>query len=91
MRVLDPEQKDFCTMLSEQLIDERKAVEDYELLLSLFDNEKELLLSDLYGPRKQEMVANLMLSIIKDIGDEEASHGVKLEKIRKLTCEATVS
>jgi hypothetical protein len=86
-----PNEKNFCSFLNALITDEKTAKTDYQALALMLDDEKELLLSDLYGPRKRELAADLISSIIKDIGDEEASHGAKLEKIRKLTCEATVS
>jgi len=76
------DEKDFCTLLSELIIDERKAPKDYQMLLDLFDEEKELLLK----PETRGFWQHTIKSAIEIIIKEEQSHEATLEDIRKITC-----
>jgi len=78
------EEKDFCTLLSEQIIDERKAAELYMRLLNLFQEEEKLLL-----PRDPLLARISRERTIKDIEDvlmQELHHEPSLEAIRKTLC-----
>jgi len=84
------EEKDFCTLLNEQIIDERKAVEDYKLLLELFKDEVDLLLPKEKPPpteRTRDMEILKTLAYIQGIIEDETNHFERLESRRKALCE----
>ena len=78
-----PEKKDFCTLLSEQIIDERKADKTYMLLLDLFDGERDLLVPD---EIKGTPAERIFRGVIEEIARTEAKHGESLEHLRKEFC-----
>jgi rubrerythrin len=78
-----PEKKDFCTLLSEQIIDERKAVETYSLLLNLFDGERDLLVPN---EIKGTPAERIFRGVIEEIASTEGKHAESLEHLRKEFC-----
>jgi len=88
------EEKDFCTLLSEQIIDEKQAVELYQRLLDLFEEEKELLLpglkEELAKPSYPKPLVGEMavtMARIQEIIENESEHAKTLEERRKILCE----
>lgn len=80
------EEKNFCTLLSELIIDERKAVEAYKLLLDLFEEEKELLTHDV--PKEARNIMEELFKVtIKDVLYDEEKHLKIVEGYRKGFCE----
>ena len=77
------EEKNFCTLLSEQLIDERKAVWTYKVLLDLFDEERDLLVPN---EIKGTPAERIFRGVIEEIASTEAKHGESLEHLRKEFC-----
>lgn len=78
-----PEKKDFCTLLSEQIIDERKADKTYMLLLDLFDGERDLLVPD---EIKGTPAERIFRGVIEEIARTEGKHAESLEHVRKEFC-----
>ena len=77
------EEKNFCTLLSEQLIDERKAVWTYKVLLDLFDEERDLLVPN---EIKGTPAERIFRGVIEEIASTEGKHGESLEHLRKEFC-----
>lgn len=83
------EERDFCTLLSEQIIDENKASGIYKILLDLLQEEKELLSptpKDPVGKMMREITLELIEKDIKNISDTEAVHKTTLDSVRKALC-----
>jgi len=78
-----PNEKDFCTLLSEQVIDERKADKTYMLLLDLFDEERELLVPN---EIKGTPAERIFRGVIEEIARTEGKHAESLEHLRKEFC-----
>ena len=78
-----PEEKGFCTLLNEQIIDEKKAVETYRLLLNLFDGERDVIVPD---EIKGTPAERIFRGLIEEIGSTERKHGESLEHLRKEFC-----
>jgi len=84
-----PDEKGFCEVLSEQIIDEKKATDLYKHLLDLLEQEESML-----APLPKEPVARMnteiMLELIRkdleNISGTEAVHSVTLDSIRKALC-----
>lgn len=86
------EEKDFCTLLSKQIIDEKKATEIYKTLLDLLQEEKDLLApspKDPLGKMQNEIMLELIEKDIKNISDTEAVHKTTLDSVRKALCVPT--
>jgi len=85
------EEKDFCTLLTELIIDERKAQKDYKLLLEFFEDEKDLLLPiKSLSPTEEATVVNRRrqtVELIEGIIRDESKHEERLEELRKILCE----
>jgi len=82
-----PDEKDFCTLLSELIIDERKAPKDYQLLLQLLDEEKDLLLVEIPVEAHSVTIQLIRDVILKEISEQEKTHEPKLELVRRKLCE----
>jgi len=83
------EEKDFCTLLNEQITDEKKAARIYKVLNDLLEEEKELLSptpKDPVSKMLREITLELIGKDIKNISDTEAVHEVTLDSIRKALC-----
>lgn len=77
------ERKNFCTLLSEQMIDERKAVWAYKVLLDLFDEERELLVPN---EIKGTPAERIFRGVIEEIASTEGKHAESLEHLRREFC-----
>lgn len=81
-------EKGFCTLLTEQIIDERKATRAYKRLLDYFKDERDLLIS---GPETGSWARiNIANNLDKDIDlivKDEIIHETILERIRHILCE----
>lgn len=75
------EEKDFCTLLSELIVDERKADADYRMLKDLFGEEIKLLL-----PKEPVPANRFAEALIDSIRDSEGSHLRLLETLRTSLC-----
>lgn len=81
------EEKDFCTLLSELIIDERKAPKMYEQLISLLMDEEELLIPRLGGVEKwRKFIIDTMVEETKDISKTQKEHEWTLERMREFFC-----
>jgi len=80
------EERDFCTLLSEQIIDERNAVKLYQHLLDLFNKEVDLLLKE-EPPVYRKISSRVVKDDIEAIRKAEENHSEILEFLRKILCE----
>jgi len=80
------EEKDFCTLLNEQSIDERNAVKLYQHLLDLFNEEVDLLLKE-EPPVYRKISSRVVKDDIEAIRKAEENHSEILEFLRKILCE----
>lgn len=82
-------EKDFCSLLNEQIMDERNAQKAYRRLLDLFEEEKDLLVPPHREFRhEREHGLNFVRAEVKDITRQEANHLETLEELRQILCEA---
>ena len=85
------DEKDFCTLLNEQIIDERNATKSYKLLMDLFEEERDLLMPKplrQLSPREAHAILDMYKDRIKEIASDEQHHMETLEVIlRKNLCE----
>jgi len=80
------EEKDFCTLLNEQIVDERNAVKLYQHLLDLFNEEVDLLLKE-EPPVYRKISSRVVKDDIEAIRKAEENHSEILEFLRKILCE----
>jgi len=83
------EKKSFCALLDELIFDEKTAPKDYQLLLQLFEEEKEQLSptpKDAVAKMLREITLELIEKDIKNISDTEAVHEATLNSVRKALC-----
>jgi len=84
-----PDEKGFCELLNEQIIDESKATRVYKTLLGLLDEEKEMLSptpKDPVSKMMRDMTLELIGKEIENISNTEAVHKTALDSMRKALC-----
>lgn len=79
------EKKGFCTLLSDQIIDERKAVNLYEELLTFFEEEKKLLTHDI-PESARPVTEEIARKAMEEVRDDEESHELILKRLWKGLC-----
>lgn len=80
------EEKSFCELLTEQIIDEKKAVEIYKRLQDLLDEEKNLLYPNWQTDMAQVGELTRDRERIGAISEEQSQHAESLKLIKKYVC-----
>jgi len=81
------QEEDFCTALTLQIIDERKAQQAYKQLLGSFEEELPLLMPSEDKTQEQKKLLKTSRADIIHIKVDEETHETTLEHLRKTFCE----